>query len=161
MRRPIFFIFTFFSLSFAALTVYAASQILVTVSINPLEVNADTNGNIRVGKIFTLKARIENDGNSEIKNITAELFVPNGIILISGDPVQNVGRISGKRHKDVRWKLKASASGQYIATVRAQGTNKAGESISSESSVLLNVKEKRGFWHFFDFFDHFAVIFDD
>jgi len=160
MRRPIFFIFTFFLLSFAALTVYAASQIIVTVGINPLEVNADTNGNIRVGKIFTLKARIENDGNSEIKNITAELFVPSGIILISGDPVQNVGRISGKRHKDVRWKLKATASGQYVATVRAQGINKAGESISSEASVLFNVKEKRGFNHFFDFFDRFAVIFD-
>ena len=120
--------------------------------------DADTNGNIRVGKIFTLKARIENDGNSEIKNITAELFVPGEIILISGDPVQNVGRISGKRHKDVRWKLKAAARGQYVATVRAQGINKAGESISSEASVIFNVKEKRGFWHFFD---RLVAIFDD
>jgi len=161
MRRPIFFILVFLCIFFAAMTAYAASQILVTVSINPLEVNADANGNIRVGKIFTLKARIENDGNSEIKNITAELFVPGEIILISGDPVQNVGKISGKRHKDVRWKLKAIARGQYIATVRAQGVNKAGESISSEASVLLNVKEKRGFWHFFNLFDRFAEIFDD
>ena len=160
MRRPIFFIFTFFSLSFAALTVYAASQILVTVSINPLGVDADANGNIRVNKIFTLKARIENNGNSEIKNITAELFIPGEVILISGDPVQNVGRISGKRHKDVRWKLKAAARGQYVATVRAQGINKAGESISSEASILLNVKEKRGFGYFFDFFDRFAEIFN-
>src|SRR3989344_8564728 len=150
MRRPIFSIFTFFFLSFAALTVYAASQIIVTVGINPLEVNADANGNILVNKIFTLKARIENDGNSEIKNITAELFVPNGIILISGDSVHNVGRISGKRHKDVRWKLKAAARGQYVATVRAQGINKAGENISSEDSILLDIKELRGFWHFFD-----------
>ena len=161
MRRPIFFIFTFFFLSFAALTVYAASQIIVTVGINPLEVNADTNGNTQVGKIFTLKARIENDGNSEIKNITAELFVPSGIILISGEPIQNIGRIPGKRHKDVRWKLKAAARGQYVATVRAQGVNKAGKSISSEASALLNVKEKRGFWHFFNLFDRFAEIFDD
>src|SRR3990167_8113675 len=148
MRRPIFFIFTFFSLSFAALTVYAASQILVTVSINPLGVDADANGNIQVNKIFTLKARIENNGNSEIKNITAELFIPGEIILISGDPIQNVGRISGKRHKDVRWKLKAAARGQYVATVRAQGINKAGENISSEDSILLDIKELRGFWHF-------------
>src|SRR3990167_60878 len=152
MRRPIFFIFTFFSLSFAALTVYAASQILVTISINPLGVDADANRNIQVGKIFTLKARIENNGNSEIKNITAELFIPGEIVLISGDPIQNVGRISGKRHKDVRWKLKASGSGLYRATVHAQGINEAGESVSSEASALLNVKEKRGFWHFFEIF---------
>src|SRR3990172_7292940 len=126
MRRPIFFIFTFFFLSFAALTVYAASQILVTVSINPLNVDADANGNIQINKIFTLKARIENDGNSEIKNITAELFVPGEIILVSGDSIQNIGKIAGNRHKDVRWKLKATAGGQYVATVRAQGINKAG-----------------------------------
>ncbi|HLD61654.1 MAG TPA: hypothetical protein VI998_01645 [Patescibacteria group bacterium] len=158
MRRPIFFILIFFCIFFAALTAYAASQILVTVSINPLEVNADANGNIQVNKIFTLKARIDNDGNSEIKNITAELFVPGEIILVSGEPIQNIGRIPGKRHKDVRWKLKAAARGQYVATVRAQGINKAGESISSEASALLIVKEKRGFWHFFD---RLTEIFDD
>jgi len=142
MRRPIFFIFTFFFLSFAALTVYAASQILVTVSINPLNVDADANGNIQVNKIFTLKARIENDGNSEIKNITAELFVPSGIILISGDPVQNVGRISGKRHKDVRWKLKANKTGEFVASVRVNGTGLNGQNISSEDSVLIHVKKR-------------------
>ena len=142
MRRPIFFIFTFFFLSFAALTVYAASQIIVTVGINPLEVNADTNGNIRVGKIFTLKARIENDGNSEIKNITAELFVPGEIVLISGDPIQNVGRISGKRHKDVRWKLKANKTGEFVASVRVNGAGLDGQNISSEDSVLIHVKKR-------------------
>ena len=142
MRRPIFFIITFFFLSFAALTVYAASQILVTISINPLGVDADANGNIRVGKIFTLKARIDNDGNSEIKNITAELFVPSGIILISGDPVQNVGRISGKRHKDVRWKLKANKTGEFVASVRVNGAGSNGQNISSEDSVLIHVKKR-------------------
>ena len=142
MRRPIFFIFTFFFLSFAALTVYAASQILVTVSINPLNVDADANGNIQVNKIFTLKARIENDGNSEIKNITAEFFVPSGIILISGDPVQNVGRISGKRHKDVRWKLKANKTGEFVASVRVNGAGLDGQNISSEDSVLIHVKKR-------------------
>ncbi|HLA25720.1 MAG TPA: hypothetical protein VJ028_01005 [Patescibacteria group bacterium] len=142
MRRPIFFIFTFFFLSFAALTVYAASQILVTVSINPLNVDADANGNIQVNKIFTLKARIENDGNSEIKNITAELFVPGEIVLISGDPIQNVGRISGKRHKDVRWKLKANKTGEFVASVRVNGAGLDGQNISSEDSVLIHVKKR-------------------
>ena len=142
MRRPIFFIFTFFFLSFAALTVYAASQILVTVSINPLGVDADANGNIRVNKIFTLKARIENNGNSEIKNITAELFIPGEVILISGDPVQNVGRISGKRHKDVRWKLKANKTGEFVASVRVNGAGLDGQNISSEDSVLIHVKKR-------------------
>lgn len=151
MRRTIFFIIILSCLSLAALTVYAASQILVTVSINPLGVSADANRNIRVGKIFTLKARIENDGNAEIKNVTAELFIPQGIILLSGDPVQNIGKISGKRHKDVHWKLKAAAIGQYIATVRVQGINGAGESVSSEDSILINVKKSRGFgWFFWD-----------
>src|SRR3989338_1855128 len=113
MRRPIFFIFTFFFLSFAALTVYAASQILVTVSINPLNVDADANGNIQVNKIFTLKARIQNDG-----------------------------RISGKRHKDVRWKLKANKTGEFVASVRVNGAGLDGQNISSEDSVLIHVKKR-------------------
>ena len=142
MKRLFFFIFILSCLSFAALTVYAASQILVTVSINPLNVDADANGNIQVNKIFTLKARIENDGNSEIKNITAELFVPGEIVLISGDPIQNVGRISGKRHKDVRWKLKANKTGEFVASVRVNGAGLDGQNISSEDSVLIHVKKR-------------------
>lgn len=149
MRRTIFFIFIFSCLSLAALTVFAASQILVTVSINPLGVSADASKNVRVGKIFTLKARIENDGSAEIKNVTAELFVPQGIISLNGDPIQNIGKISGKRHKDVHWKLKAAAIGQYIATVRVQGINGAGESVSNEDSLIINVIKSRGFNWFF------------
>ena len=140
MRRPIFFIFTFFFLSFAALTVYAASQILVTVSINPLNVDTDAKGNLRVGKIFTLQARIENKGDAALQNSMAELFAPKEIELVGGSSQKFIGEIKSGRHKDVRWKLKAALSGQYIATVRAQGINEAGESVSSEDSVLIHVK---------------------
>ncbi len=153
MRKLIIFTFIFSCLFLAALTVYAASQILVTVSINPLNVNADAKGSLRVGKIFTLQTRIENKGDTALQGVTAELFVPKGIILLSGDPIQNVDKISGKHHRDVRWKLKAAAAGQYIATVRAQGINEDGESVSSEDSVLLDIRELRGFGRIFEIFD--------
>ena len=161
MKRLFFFIFILSCLSFAALTVYAASHILVTISVNPLNVDTDAKGNLRVGKIFTLQALIENKGDAALQNSMAELFAPKEIELASGSSQEFIGEIKGGRHKDVRWKLKASASGLYIATVHAQGINEAGESVSSEASALLNVKEKRGFWHFFDFFDRLTEIFDD
>ncbi|MEK7130415.1 MAG: hypothetical protein AAB793_02065, partial [Patescibacteria group bacterium] len=57
------------------------------------------------------------------------------------------------RHKDVRWKLKAASPGQYIASVHAQGINEDGESVSSEDSVLLDIRELRGFGRIFEIFD--------
>lgn len=137
----------------AALTVYAASQILVTVSINPLDINASTKGNLRVGKIFTLQTRIENKGNTALQDVMAELFIPKEIELVSGSSQEFIGEIRGGRHKDVRWKLNAASPGQYIATVRVQGINEEGESVSSEDSVLLDIRESRGFGRIFEIFD--------
>lgn len=145
------FILSGFSL--ATLTVYAASQILVTVSINPLNVNADAKGNLRVGKIFTLQTRVENKGDAALQDAMAEFFAPKEIGLVGGSSQEFIGEIRGSRHKDVRWKLKAAAPGQYIATVRAQGINEEGEIVSSEDSILLEIKESRGFGRIFEIFD--------
>ncbi|TAN57647.1 hypothetical protein EPN15_03400 [Patescibacteria group bacterium] len=161
MKRLFFFIFILFCLSFAALTVYAASQILVTVGVNPLNVDADAKGNLRVGKIFTLQTRIENKGDAALQYATAELFAPKEIELVSGSSQEFIGEIKGGRHKDVRWKLKAALSGQYIATVRAQGINEGGDSVSSEDSILLDIREPRGLGAIFEIFSRLAAMFDN
>jgi len=158
----------FFTLSFFGLTDkkedYIAQAsfldiIRALVTINPLDLDVTAPAEAQINKVFKVDAVATNKGEDVIENTQAEIFLPEGLVLLKKESVQKMGVIRGKREKKVSWSMRGENVGDYIISVVVSGELR-GEVLSSDGTSKITLKEKSSppgrplniFQRFFDFF---------
>ena len=116
--------------------------VTATVSPNPLTVTVVPPKSSVVGKAFTIKAEVENGGEVVVKNASAEILLPAGLILSRGDAQKNIGKIPALRTKSVSWRVLAAEVGDYIVIVQVSGEVNA-QVITEQDSAIITVTEPR------------------
>src|SRR3989338_10174394 len=112
------------------------------VTVNPLAADVSAPVEVEVDKVFKVEAKIINKGGEKIENAKGEIFLPEGLVLLKKDPVQEIGIIPGKKTKKISWSVKGERLGYYFISVSASGELK-GELISAESiAIKVSVVEK-------------------
>ena len=111
------------------------------VTINPLEVDVLPLADTEIEKTFKVETIVKNKGENRIENAEAQIFVPEGLVILRGDLVKQMGIIRGGGNKKVFWQVKGTEVGSYIITVKASGILE-GTGISDEDSTLVEIIEK-------------------
>jgi len=106
------------------------------VTINPLEVVVSAPPLVETNKLFRVEARVINKGEERIGRVTAEIFLPKGLVVTKKNTVQNVGTISGRREKRIQWLVQAEQTGMYLILVSAAAELK-GDSITTEGNTVI------------------------
>ena len=111
------------------------------VTINPLEVDALPLTDTEINRVFRVEAVVVNKGEDMIKNAQTQIFIPEGLVVLGGDSVRQMGVIRGEGDKKVFWQVKGEEIGRYVILVKASGIL-GGTEISDEGSTLVNIIEK-------------------
>ena len=106
------------------------------VTINPLEVEVSAPSLVEINKIFKVEATVINKGEERIGRASAEIFLPQGLVLTKKNTVQNAGAISGNREKTIQWSIKAEQATNYIISVSASAELK-GDSITAQGNTVI------------------------
>ena len=133
-------------------------MIWARVTINPLSVNVSAPAEVEVDKVFKVEAKLINKGEEKIEKAKGEIFLPEGLVLLKKDPVQEIGVIQGKKEKKISWSVRGEEIGNYFILVKVLGELK-GEGISAEDGTMVEVikplpkgKIVQWFQNLFDFF---------
>ncbi|MCP6726648.1 MAG: hypothetical protein KJI69_01230 [Patescibacteria group bacterium] len=129
------------------------------VTINPLELDVTAPAEAAINKVFKVEAVATNKGEDTIKNVKAQIFLPEGLVLLKRESPQQMGVIRGKREKKVSWSVRGDSIGYYIISVLVSGELR-GEILSADGTAKITLKEKSSppgrpfniFQRFFDFF---------
>ena len=111
------------------------------VTINPLEVDVLPLADTEIDRVFRVEAVAVNKGEDAIESAEAQIFVPEGLVVLGGDPVKQMGVIRGGRDKKVFWQVRGEETGSYVVSVKASGIL-GGTEISDEDSTLVNIIER-------------------
>ena len=111
------------------------------VAINPLELTMTAPPEAVINEAVKIEVVIKNKGEEKIDNIQAEIFLPEGLVLITKKQIYKIGAIPPLKEKKTRWLVKGEKSGEYIILVSVKG--KLGEhEISSEESTVVAILNK-------------------
>ena len=124
-----------------------SSVITVRVMINPLEINTSTLDEIEINKTFIVTAEITNKGPEKIENAKGEIFLAQGLVLVKGHAIQEMGTIPAEsENKQVVWSVRAEEAGEYIISVSVSG-ELGDETVEAEDSALVKIQSfsKKGF----------------
>lgn len=111
------------------------------VTINPLEVDVSAPAEVEIGRVFRVEATAINKGENRIENAEAQIFIPEGLVVLRGDSVKQIGVIRGGKDKKVFWQVKGEEIGSYVITVRVSGILE-GTEISDGDSMLVEITEE-------------------
>jgi len=111
------------------------------VTINPLEVVVSAPPLVEINKMFKVEARVINKGEERIKRTSAEIFLPQGLVLTKKNTVQNAGAISGLREKRIQWSVKAEQTGNYFISVSSSAELK-GDTITAQGNTVMVVAQE-------------------
>jgi len=134
--------------------------IVAFVTINPLRVHISTPSEAELGRNFKAEVIVENRGKARISNVEVEIFISNGLVLVSKNVSKEIGNVSGNRQKKIFWQVKGIETGNFGISVRATGAVR-GDAVSAEgNTAFVTVKEKSSppgkstniFQSFFSFF---------
>lgn len=134
--------------------------IVAFVTINPLRVRISTPSEVEVGRNFKAEVIVENRGEARISNVEVEIFISEGLVLVSKDVFKVVGQVSGNREKKTLWQVKGIETGNFGISVQATGRVR-GNAVSAEgNTAFVTVVEKSSppgkhtsiFQNFFSFF---------
>ncbi len=133
------------------------------VTINPLELDVTAPVEAEINKVFKVEAVATNKGEDTIKNVKAQIFLPEGLVLLKREPTQQMGVIRGKREKKVSWSVRGESAKNYIISVVVSGELR-GETLNADGTANITLKEKssppgRSFNIFQRFFDFFQGLF--
>ena len=129
------------------------------VTINPLELDVTAPSEAQINKVFKVEAVATNKGEDAIENVKAQIFLPEGLVLLKKESVQKMGVIRGKREKKVSWSMRGENVGDYIISIVVSGELR-GEVLSADGTAKITLKEKSSppgrplniFQRFFNFF---------
>lgn len=127
------------------------SVITAWVTINPLEVDVSAPREIKIGKVFQVKAEVINKGEEKIEEVKGEIFLPAGLVLIRKDSIQEIGTIPAEKEREIRWSVRGEKIGNYFISVKVWAKLK-GEEISAEDSVMVKVVKSQPRGKFFERF---------
>lgn len=119
-----------------------STTVTAWVTINPLDVDIFAPKQVKVDRIFIIRAEIENKGKEEVREVEAQIFLPEEIDLIRGEEEQEIGALGLESKKFIFWWLKGKKAGSYIISVKVTGELR-GEVISAEDSTMIKIKEKK------------------
>ena len=116
--------------------------IVAFVTINPLRVRISTPSEADVGRNFKAEVIIENRGDVRISNVNVEIFISEGLVLVSKDGSKEIGNVSGNREKKILWQVKGIETGNFGISVQATGRVR-GDAVSAEgNTAVVAVVEK-------------------
>lgn len=123
----------------------STGTITATVTVNPLLVKVKAVPKTAiVEKDFQVSAEIKNLGESILNDVTASIYLPPGLILLS-DQNQYLGEIESDRKKVASWKARGQEAGAYVMISSVSAINaSSGESITHEASAMVAIKDKLG-----------------
>jgi len=132
-----------------------SGTVIATVTINPLKVKVQARPHSPfVNKEFTVRATVENLSATTLNDTEATIFLPAGLTLLSEES-QFLGSIDENRKKRTSWNVRADEAGFHIIIVAVSAIdNETGNSVASESSIMVEVRTKPGkglsaLWYFF------------
>ena len=148
---PLFVVFLVAALFFSGMsqkgTVRVADAsfldtIVAFVAINPLRVRISTPSEAEVGRNFKAEAIVKNRGEARISNVEVEIFISEGLVLVSKSASKEAGTISGNRQKKIFWQVKGIETGNFGISARASGVVR-GDAVSAEgNTAFVTIKEK-------------------
>ncbi len=127
-----------------------------TVYINPLKVSVSTPDSVEIGTVFRVEVQISNQGTGKVRDVSATIYLPSGLRLVSKKETRKLGVLSSEKSKNVFWRVKAEDLGNYIVLVQAIGNDdRTDQFISAEGTSIIEVYQefewRRIFWRIFHF----------
>lgn len=110
--------------------------IIALVTINPLHVVISAPAEVEAEKVFKVEATVSNRGEERIKNAQAEIFLPEGLVLMSKNLSKEIGVIPGKKAKKAFWRIQGIETGNFVISVSASGELQ-GDSISVQGNTVI------------------------
>lgn len=119
--------------------------IIGLVTINPLHVNVSVPSEVNIGSNFKAEVTVENRGEEMIRNLKVELFISEGLVLVSKNAVKEFGALKGNGTKSISWQVQGTEIGNSSVSVSASAEVR-GDAISSQgNTALVTVVEKSRF----------------
>ena len=116
--------------------------IIALVTINPLRVSILAPREVDLERKFKAEVTVKNRGDEKISNIEVEIFISEGLVLVSKNATKNIGQISGNKEKKILWQVKGIETGNFSISVQASGIVR-GDAVSAEgNTAIVTVKEK-------------------
>jgi len=131
----------FFTVAFSVAQASFLDIIMALVAINPLEVDVTVPAEVEINKTFKVEATVRNKGDDRIENATAQIVLPEGLVLVQKDSVRNMNVIQAKSAKTVSWSVKGESVGEYIISVLASGELR-GDIVSADETAKTTLKAK-------------------
>lgn len=133
---------SFSSLVFASQT----GTVVATVRINPLKLEVSVPFLVFEQQRFKVKAKVQNLGETKIEKAKAEIFLPEGLHLISPKSRQNLGTLAPHRTKWRTWWVRATREGEYAVLVEAWGVEKETQTqVWVEETAMVEVRARISF----------------
>lgn len=135
-------------------------MIQVLVAINPLKVTVSVPSDVELGKVFKVEAKIINRGEERIEDGEAQIFLPQGLILLEKNTVRKIKVIFPKREKKVSWRVRGEELGNYVISVSAKGELRDDTISAQGNTVVVTVQPKlRSSGSSYSFWQRFLDIF--
>lgn len=121
------------------------SIITATVTVNPLLVSVSAPSTVLLDRPFTVKAIIENRGESRIEQAVATINLPDGLELAKPKAEQTLGVIPPHIRKTAVWPVRATKGSEYVISVSVSGQYE-GIAITEDSTASFAVSEEAPPW---------------
>jgi uncharacterized repeat protein (TIGR01451 family) len=108
--------------TFSYMTAYGLGGVTTTPGVLSLSITAPTD--VQESGTFTAVAYVTNTGQSIANNVVAQISLPPGLTLLSGNNQVNLGNLPANGgNAQASWQVQAGASGDYTFQVVASSDN--------------------------------------
>ena len=108
------------------------------VTINPLKVEIIAPKEELLNQAFKIEVTVINSGEGKVGNTQAEIFLPDGLSLVTKKQINKLGAIPPNKDKETKWLVKGGQSGNFIILVSAQGEIKE-QVVTAEATALITI----------------------
>jgi len=108
------------------------------VTINPLKVEIIAPKEVLINQVFKIEVTVINSGEEKVGNTQAEIFLPQGLTLITKKQINKLGAIPPNKDKKTRWLVRGDRSGNFIILVSARGEIKE-QAVTAEATTLVTI----------------------
>ncbi len=108
------------------------------VTINPLKVEIIAPKEALLDQTFKIEATVFNSGEEKVSNTQAEIFLPDGLTLVTKKQINKLGVIPPNKDKETKWLVKGEKAGNFFVLISAQGEIKE-QVITAEATALITI----------------------
>lgn len=109
--------------------------VTATVKVNPLEVSLTVPASpVAVGEAFTVRATVENQGESRIRRPTATLQLPTAALEVRGPTIHRLRPLEPFGSRSTEWRLTAMETGSFVLMVTASGVDSSDRTLLTAES---------------------------